>query len=61
MCFSEGLQMMKVGGKSKLTCPPDLAYGDRGSPPKILAGATLVFEVQLLEIVPAAGATTDAP
>jgi len=50
-CFSEGVQKMKVGGKSKLTCPPDTAYGDRGSPPKIRPGATLVFEVELLEIV----------
>jgi FKBP-type peptidyl-prolyl cis-trans isomerase FkpA/FKBP-type peptidyl-prolyl cis-trans isomerase FklB len=50
-CFSEGIQKMKVGGKSKLTCPPDTAYGDRGSPPKIRPGATLVFEVDLLEIV----------
>jgi len=51
-CFSEGIQKMKVGGKSKLTCPSDLAYGDRGSPPGIRPGATLQFEVQLVEIVP---------
>ena len=55
-CFSEGLQMMKIGGKRKLTCPPNLAYGDRGPPPRILAGATLVLEAQLLEIVPTPGA-----
>jgi FKBP-type peptidyl-prolyl cis-trans isomerase FkpA/FKBP-type peptidyl-prolyl cis-trans isomerase FklB len=50
-CFREGLQEMKVGGKAKLVCPADTAYGDRGSPPNIKPGAALVFEVELLEIV----------
>ena len=51
-CWTEGVQQMKVGGKSRLVCPSDVAYGDRGAPPRIKPGATLVFEVELLEIVP---------
>lgn len=49
-CWTEGVQKMKVGGKSKLVCPSDVAYGDSGRPQKIKPGATLVFEVELLEI-----------
>ena len=50
-CWTEGVPLMKVGGKSRLVCPSDLAYGDQGRPPRIRPGATLVFEVELLEIV----------
>ena len=49
-CWTEGVQQMKVGGKSRLVCPADVAYGDRGAPPRIKPGATLVFEVELLAI-----------
>jgi FKBP-type peptidyl-prolyl cis-trans isomerase FkpA len=48
-CWTEGVQRMKVGGKSRLVCPPDIAYGDQGRP-SIPAGATLIFEIELLGI-----------
>jgi FKBP-type peptidyl-prolyl cis-trans isomerase FkpA len=49
-CWTQGLQLMQTGEKAKLICPSDLAYGDQGRAPKIPGGATLVFEVELLEI-----------
>ena len=49
-CWTEGVQRMKVGGKSTLVCPSDLAYGDQGRP-SIPGGATLVFDIELLDIV----------
>jgi FKBP-type peptidyl-prolyl cis-trans isomerase FkpA len=48
-CWTEGVQKMKPGGKSQLVCPADLAYGDGGRP-GIPGGATLVFEIELLQI-----------
>jgi FKBP-type peptidyl-prolyl cis-trans isomerase FkpA/FKBP-type peptidyl-prolyl cis-trans isomerase FklB len=50
-CWTEGVQRMKVGEKSRFVCPSQIAYGDRGAPPKIKPGATLIFEVELLEII----------
>ena len=52
-CWTEGVQLMKVGGKAKLVCPSDIAYGDQGRG-AIPGGATLVFEIELLDIVPPA-------
>lgn len=51
--FKEGLLNMKEGGKAILTMSSDLAYGDRGAGKDIPGGATLQFEVQLLEVLPA--------
>jgi FKBP-type peptidyl-prolyl cis-trans isomerase FkpA len=48
-CWTEGVQRMKPGGKSQLVCPSDLAYGDQGRP-SIPGGATLIFEIELLEV-----------
>jgi FKBP-type peptidyl-prolyl cis-trans isomerase len=50
-CWTEGVQKLKVGGKGRLVCPAAIAYGDRGAGGDIPPGATLDFEVELLEIV----------
>jgi FKBP-type peptidyl-prolyl cis-trans isomerase FkpA len=49
-CWTEGVQRMKVGGRARLTCPPAIAYGERGAGGVIPPGATLQFEIELLAI-----------
>ena len=48
--WDEGVKGMKVGGRRKLVLPPQLAYGDGGAPPDIPPGATLVFDVEVLDV-----------
>ena len=50
-CWTEGLQKMKVGGTAQLVCPPEMTYGEEGRPPQMPGNATLIFDVELLEIV----------
>ncbi len=49
-CWTEAVQLMKVGGKSKLVCPADIAYGDNGMPPTIAPYEALAFEIELLAV-----------
>jgi FKBP-type peptidyl-prolyl cis-trans isomerase FkpA len=51
-CWTEGVQRMKVGGKARLVCPASIAYGERGAGNgEIPPNTTLMFEVELLDIV----------
>ena len=50
-CWTEGVQLMKPGGKARLTCPPQTAYGESGAGGSIPPNATLTFEIELLAVV----------
>ena len=65
-CWTEVLQLMKVGGKTRVICPPSLAYGDRGAMPAIPPGSTLEFNIELVDILakpppPTSGQDPNAP
>ncbi|HYV85728.1 MAG TPA: FKBP-type peptidyl-prolyl cis-trans isomerase [Patescibacteria group bacterium] len=60
-CWVEALEKLSVGGKAKVVCPSEIAYGDQGRPPQIPGGATLVFEVELLGINPAGAPAAAKP
>lgn len=60
-CWSEGIGMMKVGGKARLVCPSDIAYGDNGRPPIIPGGAALVFDVELVDVKVGAASNFPVP
>jgi FKBP-type peptidyl-prolyl cis-trans isomerase len=49
-CWREALPKMKVGGKTELVCPAELAYGASGDPPRVAGGAVVVYEIELLSI-----------
>lgn len=50
-CWTDALTQLRVGAKAKLVCPPRIAYGRKGAPPAVPPNATLVFDVELLELV----------
>ncbi len=50
-CWTEGVAKMKEGGKAKLTCPPEIAYGSRGAGSAVPPNATLTFDVELLKVM----------
>ena len=58
--WTEGLQLMSKGAKYRFDIPPELAYGAEGNPPRIPANQNLIFEVELLDIMPANGAAGGA-
>ena len=59
--WTEGLQLMKEGGKAKLYIPADLAYGELGAGELIKPNSVLVFDIELVEVLPPADQAADAP
>lgn len=51
LCWTEGVSKMREGGKARLVCPPDTAYGSRGAGSAVPPNATITFEVELLKVI----------
>jgi FKBP-type peptidyl-prolyl cis-trans isomerase FkpA/FKBP-type peptidyl-prolyl cis-trans isomerase FklB len=60
-CFTEALQLMRVGGKSRIICPSQLAYGERGYSPMVAPGATIEYDIELLSPPPPGAASRGRP
>ena len=50
-CWQAALPLMKAGGRARIVCPPDLAWGDVGNPPLVKPGATVVYDIDLIEVL----------
>jgi FKBP-type peptidyl-prolyl cis-trans isomerase FkpA len=50
-CWREGVPRIKVGGKARLGCPPELAFGDRGAPDHFPSGATIIYDIEVIALV----------
>jgi FKBP-type peptidyl-prolyl cis-trans isomerase FklB len=59
--WTEGVQLIKKGGKTQLFIPAALAYGERAMPPDIGASSTLIFEIELMDVKPGAAAASPSP
>jgi FKBP-type peptidyl-prolyl cis-trans isomerase FkpA len=50
-CWQVALPLMKAGGRARIVCPPELAWGDVGNPPLVKPGATVIFDLELVEVL----------
>jgi FKBP-type peptidyl-prolyl cis-trans isomerase FkpA/FKBP-type peptidyl-prolyl cis-trans isomerase FklB len=50
-CLKDALALMKVGGRARVVCPSELAWGENGHPPLVKPGATVAFDLELVDLV----------